>query len=142
MDSYAVITYITDYLTKGDAGLTKELKKALLETKNCNNFEQLNHLKSVYFKHKQVSVAEATYRLVRGLDLKKSNIGCTFVATGFPRNRHTFLRKENNHKGKDEDDAGKQLKIVSRESTLLASKRQKLAGKLIWFFTIPASFLC
>ena len=23
MDSYAIITYITDYLTKGDAGLTK-----------------------------------------------------------------------------------------------------------------------
>ena len=31
MDSYAVITYITDYLTKGDAGLTKEFRKALLE---------------------------------------------------------------------------------------------------------------
>merc|ERR1712016_162948 len=92
MDSYAIITYITDYLSKGDAGLTKELRKALKETKNCNNFEQLNYLKTVYFKHKQVSVAEATYRLVRGLDLKKSNIACTFVATGFPENRSSFFR--------------------------------------------------
>ena len=91
MDSYAVITYITDYLTKGDAGLTKELRKALLETKHCNNFEQLNHLKMIYFKHKQVSVAEATYRLVRGLDLKKSNIACIYVATGYPQNRSTFF---------------------------------------------------
>ena len=91
MDSYAIITYITDYLTKGDAGLTQELRKALKETKDCNNFEQLNHLKMVYFKHKQVSVAEATYRLVRGLDLKKSNIACIFVATGYPRNRSTFF---------------------------------------------------
>ena len=29
MDSYAIITYITDYLTKGDAGLTKELTKVI-----------------------------------------------------------------------------------------------------------------
>ena len=92
LDTYAVITYITDYLTKGDAGLTKELRKALKETKHCNNFEQLNHLKMVYFKHKQVSVAEATYRLIRGLDLKKSNIACIYVATGYPRNRSTFFR--------------------------------------------------
>ena len=27
MDSYAIITYITDYLTKGDAGLTKGNQK-------------------------------------------------------------------------------------------------------------------
>ena len=86
MDSYAVVTYVTDYLTKGDAGLTKELRKALLETKHCNNFDQLNHLKMTYFKNKQVSVAEATYRLVRGLDLKRSNIACIFVATGYSRN--------------------------------------------------------
>ena len=95
MDSYAIITYITDYLTKGDSGLTKELRKALKESKNCNNFEQLNYLKMVYFKHKQVSVAEATYRLVRGLDLKKSNIACIFVATGYPRNRSTFFMAAN-----------------------------------------------
>ena len=93
MDSYAIVTYISDYLTKGDAGLTKELKNALKETKHCNNFEQLNYLKMVYFKHKQVSVSEATYRLVKGLDLKKSNIACTFLATGFPRNRSTFFRQ-------------------------------------------------
>ena len=55
LDSYAIITYITDYLTKGDAGLTRELRKALIETKECNDFEQLNHLKMTYFKNKQVS---------------------------------------------------------------------------------------
>ena len=49
------------------------------------------HLKMTYFKNKQVSVAEATYRLVRGLDLKRSNIACVFVATGYPRNRSSFF---------------------------------------------------
>ena len=77
-------------MTKGDAGLTKELRKALLETKHCNNWDQLNHLKMTYFKNKQVSVAEATYRLLNGLHLKKSDVSCLFVATGFPENRSKF----------------------------------------------------
>ena len=93
LDNYAVVTYITDYMTKGDAGLTRELRKALLETKGCNDWETLNYLKMVYFKHKQVSVAEATYRLINGLCLKKSNITCTYIGTGFPKNRSTFLNQ-------------------------------------------------
>ena len=48
----------------------------------------------IYFKHKQVSVAEATYRLLNGLCLKRSNITCTFIATGFPKNRSSFFKKE------------------------------------------------
>ena len=31
VDNYAVITYITDYLTKGDSGLTSLLKKAITD---------------------------------------------------------------------------------------------------------------
>ena len=93
LDNYSVVTYITDYLTKGDAGLTKELRKALVDCKGSNNIDTLNYLKMVYFKHKQVSVAEATYRLLRNLSLKKSNITCTYLATGFPENRSTFFRK-------------------------------------------------
>ena len=92
LDSYAVVTYITDYMTKGDAGLTKELRKALLDCKGCNDWETLNYLKMIYFKHKQVSVAEATYRLLNGLCLKRSNIACIYVATGFPKNRSSFFK--------------------------------------------------
>ena len=40
-------------------------------------------------------MAEGTYRLVRGLDLKKSNTACTYVTTGFPRNRSSFFRQAN-----------------------------------------------
>ena len=53
----------------------------------------LNYLKMVYFKHKQVSVAEARYRLLRNLALKKSNIACTYLGSGFAENRSTFFRK-------------------------------------------------
>ena len=96
MDTYAVITYITDYMTKSDAGLTAELKKALNETKGCNDFEQLTYLKKVYFTHKQVGVSEATYRLLNGLSLTKSSLSNIFVATGFPQNRSAFYRSVSN----------------------------------------------
>ena len=36
LDNYAVVTYITDYMTKGDAGLTRESRKALLESKGSH----------------------------------------------------------------------------------------------------------
>ena len=61
-DGYAVVTYITDYLSKGDAGITKALRTALKETKHCNDFERLNYMKKTFFTHRQVSVAEAAYR--------------------------------------------------------------------------------
>ena len=71
LDNYAVVTYITDDMKKGDAGLTRELRKALMACKGCNDFETVNHLKMTYFKHKQVIVAEASYRLLNGLCLKR-----------------------------------------------------------------------
>ena len=82
----------------------------------------------VYFKHKQVTVSEATYRLIRGLDLKKSNIACVYVATGFPANRSSFFRsakpKEKStdvedisgeDQCKDEDNIGCEVTIEGRE---------------------------
>merc|ERR1712008_335191 len=81
-DSFAVVTYITDYLTKSDAGLTRALKDALNESKGCNDLERLNKVKRAHFTNRQVSVAEATYRLTSGMNLKKSNVKSRFVATG------------------------------------------------------------
>ena len=52
LDTHAVISYISDYVTKSDQGLTKVLVAALNEKKNCSQFEQLNHVKRTYFTHK------------------------------------------------------------------------------------------
>ena len=93
LDQHAVISYISDYMTKSDQGLTKHLKAALNEKKNCSVFEQLNHVKRTYFTHKQTCVSEATYRLLPGLDLKGSNIKTLFLCSGFPENRRTYLRQ-------------------------------------------------
>ena len=38
LDSYAVVTYITDYLTKADEGLTKLLTTSLKEERNADRF--------------------------------------------------------------------------------------------------------
>ena len=74
LDTYAVVTYITDYLSKGDVGLTKALAKALSESKELNEFDRLNYIKKVYFTSRQVCVSEAAYKLIYGLNLKGSNV--------------------------------------------------------------------
>ena len=93
LDTHAVISYISDYVTKSDQGLTKLLTAALNEKKNCSRFEQLNHVKRVYFFNKQTCVSEAAYRLIPGLNLKDSNIKTMFLTSGFPENRRQYFRQ-------------------------------------------------
>ena len=92
-DGYAVVTYCTDYLSKADAGITAALKQALQETKGCNDFDRLNYMKRCFFTHRQVSVAEAAYRLIPGMNLKHSNTKSLFVSSGYPENRSNLYRK-------------------------------------------------
>ena len=66
LDSYAVVTYITDYLTKADTGLTQALKRALKEKKDCEYKDQINHIKKVYFDNIEICVSAAAYRLIPG----------------------------------------------------------------------------
>ena len=99
LDSFAVVTYITDYLTKGDTNLTKTLITALKENRDADKFNLLNHLKKVYFKSKQTCVCEAAYRLIPGLNLKGSSLSCLFVASGFPHKRKKYV----NLMDKDDD---------------------------------------
>ena len=110
-DSYAVATYITDYLTKADAGLTKALRDALHESKGCNNLDRLNYVKRAYFTHRQVSVAEATYRLTDGMSLKASNVKSKFVATGYLENRSNFYCKVNDEDDEDDEESDEDNKI-------------------------------
>ena len=92
-DGFAVVTYITDYLSKGDAGITAALRQAITETKGCNDFERLNYMKRVFFTHRQVSVAEAAYRLIPGMNLTSSSVKTTFVSSGYEENRSRMYTK-------------------------------------------------
>ena len=93
LDSFAVVTYITDYLTKSDRNVTEALVRALKSHKHEDKFGLLNHLKSIYFLSKQTCISEATYRLIPGLDLKGSTRACLFVASGFPQERWLYLQR-------------------------------------------------
>ena len=93
LDSFAVVTYITDYLTKSDRNVTEALMNALKSNKHEDKFGLLNYLKKIYFISKQTCVSEATYRLIPGLDLKGSTRACLFVNSGFPHERWIYLQK-------------------------------------------------
>ena len=71
-DIYAVITYITDYLTKADTGFEKILEAAMKDNVNCDDFERLNNLKRVYFENRQIGTSEAVKRLLPSLKMKYS----------------------------------------------------------------------
>ena len=108
LDTHAVISYITDYMTKSDKGLTANLAKALKEKKRATNFEQLNHIKQVYFNHKQTCISEAAYRLLPGLCLKKSSCKAVTLTSGFPQNRKLFAWS----KGEDQKQDGFEIEGI------------------------------
>ena len=99
-DTYAVITYICDYYSKDETGMTDLLKETIRthDTKQ-GNATLLRQMKNVYLSHRQVSACEATYRLLPRLHLKESNITTVFVSTGFPENRYRFLKYVDDYAG-------------------------------------------
>ena len=106
MDPYAVASYLTDYITKSDAGLTRVLKEALKESKDFDDFNRLLYLKQVYMTHRQVSASEAVYRLFRHLQMKCSTVKTIFVSTDFPSERTSFFRNVKDVKNDEDEDFG------------------------------------
>ena len=94
-DAYAVVSYISDYLSKGEKELTRQMRIAMSETKGLPNDERMKHAKTMYVTHREICSSEAVYRLSRGLNLRQSNLKAVFVDSGFPQNRSTILRKVN-----------------------------------------------
>ena len=52
-DHYAIISYICNYISKDESGLTKELKNALNAARGKPHDEQLRKLNHAYLTHKQ-----------------------------------------------------------------------------------------
>ena len=94
-DAYSVVTYICDYWSKDETGMTGFLKAAFKEAKSWENTKLLSHLKRTYMAKRQVGKCEAIYRAIPTMHLQGANIGCTFVQSGYPRNQSKFLRKVN-----------------------------------------------
>ena len=95
LDFFAVITYITDYVSKDDTSLMNILLEA---AKNCQSEsakQRMRIIKDTFLTHRQMGEAEVYYRIFPGLYLKNSNVKTVFLATGFPENRSHYMKKIN-----------------------------------------------
>ena len=91
VDPYACAEYVTDYLTKGEAGISKVLQSINDDGKDLSKMELLNKLASTLDKHREVSIQEATYRLL-GLPMIKSSVIIKYVNTSHPNKRDGLLK--------------------------------------------------
>ena len=126
LDPYAVVSYISDYLSKADAEITKSLRRALNETKGLPNDERIKHLKTTYFTHREICSSEAVYRLSRGLNLRQSNLKTVYVDSGFPQNRSAILKKIGANNDLNENHLDDSDESTNEEQICTGSVRQNL----------------
>ena len=98
LDFFAVVTYVTDYFTKGDTALLNAMKVAVKDTGCADVKEKMKIISRLYVKLRQIGECEAWYRLLPGLMLTKSNVKCKYAATGFKEERsHMFRSATDKH---------------------------------------------
>ena len=90
MTYFAVVTYVSDYSMKDDAGTMEFILAALKEAGNQPLRDSMRLCKNQYLKHRQMGESEGYYRLIPSLHLADSNIATIFVHTGFQKSR--FLK--------------------------------------------------
>ena len=123
-DIYAIVTYITDYLTKPDKGFEKLLETALKSKGNCHDFQRFNEVKRIYFTHRQINVSEAIYRLLPTLTMKDSNQKTRFISSGLPEKRSVMFLP------KSEEDDDEDVEDNSEENLFEIDGQQKKFKKL------------
>ena len=81
-DYHSVITYISDYWAKDDAGLMEVINSVLKEASSESIKEQMKLIANTFMTHRQIGEAEAAYRLLPNMVLKNSNIACQWLSVG------------------------------------------------------------
>ena len=90
-DHFAAANYITSYLTKNEAGMSKLLKTVEEECKDLTKMEKLNKFAETLDKHREVSIQECIYRLL-GLPMSKFSTKVKFLSTNHPNFRDGLLK--------------------------------------------------
>ena len=108
VDQYAVAQYIVGYLTKNEAGMSKLLKNINDSAPNLSKMELLNKLASVLDRHREVSIQEATYRLM-GFPMAKSSRKVKYVTTIHPHFRDGLLKENLENDDEEEEDEESKL---------------------------------
>ena len=93
LDPYACAVYILSYITKGQRGMSKLLRKACEEAKegNKNIVNKVRHIGNKFLNAVEISAQEAVY-LVLQRPLRRSSREFQFVSTSDPA-KSTFLLK-------------------------------------------------
>ena len=93
LDPYACAVYILSYITKGQRGMSKLLRKASEEAKEGNNdiVKRVRHIGNKFLNAVEISAQEAVY-LVLQMPLRRSSRDFQFINTSDPDER-TFLVK-------------------------------------------------
>ena len=95
LDYFVVITYVTDYYAKDDTGTLEVIKAALEQTNKQDLKEKMRTITQVFLTHRQMGEAEAVYRLLPSMTLKKSNVQCQWVSLGVKEERSSRWLKAN-----------------------------------------------
>ena len=137
VDPYSVVAYIASYMNKEEKQTTPFLREALKKAAGKTAKEKLKDLKEAYLTHREVGASEAAYKIIPSLCLKKSNISCIFVATGFPNNRSRFFKKIPDDQTEayedlneqDQDKADSDFEDFTYQEKPSSSKRCKIEGR-------------
>ena len=112
LDYFAVITYVTDYYSKDDTG-TMEVIKAALEQSDAKDVkEKMKIVSNAFLTHRQMGEAEAVYKLIPNMTLKKSNVACQWVSLGRIEERSSRWKKAT---GKEEKSGRPLIKLIGHE---------------------------
>ena len=94
LDYFAVITYVTDYWSKSDEAITQQLTEVANHLKSEPDKKQRSiQLANTFLTHRQMSEAEAYYKIFPNLTLKYSSLDTIFVPSEKKELRSKFLQK-------------------------------------------------
>ena len=91
VDQYAAAQYICGYLCKNEAGMSQLLKNINDEAGDLSQMDLLKKLASVLDRHREVSIQEATYRMM-GFPMTRSSVKVKYLATCHPHFRDGLLK--------------------------------------------------
>ena len=129
LDHYAVISYITDYLTKTENEMTMELLKTMTETREASSKEAMYHCIRTYFRSLEVGVSQCTYKVVSGMNLKASNVKTLFLATDYPQKRSSYWTPANEKKNSNVDQLDEDLSDEEEPSGSNESEAITIPGR-------------
>ena len=90
-NGHAVANYITAYMTKNEAGMSRLLKQIDEEVGNATHFEKLKKFGNVLDKNREESIQEAIYR-ANGLPMSRFSREVKQIQTDHPDNRAGLLK--------------------------------------------------